>query len=37
MDKSWMTKFWLMKEYIDGCRLFVDFAIDLLQDFGKVS
>jgi hypothetical protein len=27
MDKSWMTKPRILKEYIDGCRSFVDFAI----------
>ena len=27
MDKSWMTKPRILKEYIKGCRSFVDFAI----------
>jgi hypothetical protein len=27
MDKSWMTKFRISKEYRDECRSFVDFAI----------
>jgi Zn ribbon nucleic-acid-binding protein len=27
MDKSWMTKPRISKEYIDGCRSFVDFAV----------
>ena len=27
MDKSWMTKPRISKEYIDGCRSFVNFAI----------
>jgi hypothetical protein len=27
MDKSWMTKPRISKEYIDSCRSFVDFAI----------
>jgi hypothetical protein len=27
MDKSWMTKLRISKEYIDCCRSFIDFAI----------
>jgi hypothetical protein len=27
MDKRWMTKPRILKEYIDGCRSFLDFAI----------
>jgi hypothetical protein len=27
MDKTWMTKSRGMREYRDGCRLFVDFAV----------
>ena len=27
MEKSWMTKPRILDEYIDGCRSFVDFAI----------
>jgi hypothetical protein len=27
MDKSWMTKPRISKEYIDGCKSFVDFAV----------
>jgi hypothetical protein len=27
MDKTWMTKSRGMREYSDGCRLFVDFIV----------